>query len=84
MIDDVTTYGVSFGVAAAFLRKAGAASVTGVGLGKFGNQLRHCDIDISSDPFKPVVAGGFTIGETTWLQGTTSAVAQQVLLTLIP
>lgn len=84
VIDDVTTYGVSFGVAAAFLRKAGAASVTGVGLGKFGNQLRHFDIDIGSDPFKPVVTGGFTIGETTWLQGTTSAIAQQVLLTLIP
>lgn len=84
VIDDVTTYGVSFGVAAAFLRKAGAASVTGVGLGKFGNQLRHYSIDIGTDPFKPVVAGGFTVGETTWLPGVTSAVAQQVLLTLIP
>lgn len=84
VIDDVTTYGVSFGVAAAFLRKAGAASVTGVGLGKFGNQLRHYEIDITTDPFKPVVAGGYTVGARTWMHGATSAVAQQVLLTLIP
>ncbi len=84
MIDDVTTYGVSFGVAAAFLRKAGAASVTGVGLGKFGNQLRYYEIDVNTDPYKPVVAGGFTVGAPAWMPGATSAVAQQVLLTLIP
>lgn len=84
VIDDVTTYGVSFGVAAAFLRKAGAASVTGVGLGKFGNQLRYYEIDVNTDPFKPVVAGGFTVGPPAWMPGATSAVAQQVLLKLIP
>jgi hypothetical protein len=84
VIDDVTTYGVSFGVAAAFLRKAGAASVTGIGLGKFGNQLRYYEIDVKTDPFKPVVAGGFTVAAPAWMPGATSAVAQQVLLTLIP
>ena len=84
VIDDVTTYGASFGVAAAFLRKAGAASVTGIGLGKFGSQLRHYEIDLQSDPFKPVVEGGFSLGETTWLPGATSAIAQKVLLALIP
>lgn len=84
VIDDCTTYGVSFGAAAAFLRKAGAASVTGVALGKFGNQLRHYEIDIKTDPFKPVAADGFAVGVPSWLPGATSAVAQQVLLTLIP
>ncbi len=84
VVDDCTTYGVSFGVAAAFLRKAGAASVTGVALGKFGNQLRHYDIDINTDPFQPVVAGGFSSSVTGWFPGTTSGIAQQVLLTLIP
>lgn len=84
VVDDCTTYGVSFGVAAAFLRKAGAASVTGVALGKFGNQLRHYEIDILTDPFAPVVAGGFTIVSSGWLAGATNAVSQQVLHALIP
>lgn len=84
VVDDCTTYGVSFGVAAAFLRKAGAASVTGVALGKFGNQLRQYEVDINTNPFQPVVAGGFSVAEPGWFPGTTSGVAQQVLLALIP
>lgn len=84
VIDDCTTYGVSFGVAAAFLRKAGAASVTGVALGKFGNQLRYYEIQIDSDPFKPVGADGFTIITTEAFDGETSIGAQQDLRTLIP
>lgn len=54
VIDDCTTYGLSFGVAAAFLRKAGAASVTGIALGKFGNRLSRFDLEVASDPFRPV------------------------------
>lgn len=84
VVDDCTTYGVSFAVAAALLRKAGAASVTGVALGKFGNQLRYYEIDINSDPFQPVVNGGFTVAEPSWFAGASSGVAQQVLLNLIP
>ncbi|WP_223272300.1 phosphoribosyltransferase [Sulfurirhabdus autotrophica] len=84
VVDDCTTYGVSFGVASAFLRKAGAASITGVALGKFGGQLRYYEIDIQTDPFKPVVAGGFTSIAPGWFQGATSSVTQQVLQTLIP
>ncbi|MNY56332.1 hypothetical protein D3C86_1924010 [compost metagenome] len=83
-MDDCTTYGVSFGVAAAILRKAGAASVTGVALGKFGNQLRYYEIDIKSDPYQPVVAGGFEVTTPGWFPSATSGIAQQVLLTLIP
>jgi hypothetical protein len=84
VVDDCTTYGVSFGVAAAFLRKAGVANVTGVALGKFGNQLRHYEIDILTDPFAPVVAGDFTVASSGWLAGTTNPASQQVLHALIP
>lgn len=83
VVDDCTTYGLSFGVASAFLRRAGAASVTGVALGKFGNQLRHFDIDILTDPFKPIVASGFTLNSISWPTAATSPVAQQVLQALI-
>lgn len=84
VVDDCTTYGVSFGVAAAFLRKAGAKAVSGVALGKFGNQLRHYEIDILTDPFAPVVAGGFSVASSDWLRGTNNPVSQQVLQGLIP
>lgn len=83
VVDDCTTYGVSFGVAAAFLLKAGAASVTGVALGKFGNQLRHYEIDILADPFGPVPAGGFNLVSTGGLAGTTNSVSQAALHALI-
>jgi hypothetical protein len=83
VVDDCTTYGVSFGVAAAFLLKAGAASVTGVALGKFGNQARHYEIDVKTDPFQPVVAGGFELLSMGSLTGTTNSVSQATLHTLI-
>jgi hypothetical protein len=83
VVDDCTTYGLSFGVAAAFLRKAGAASVTGVALGKFGNQLRHHNIEINSDPFKPVSKSNFTLHDADHFDGDTSSAAQQVLRDLI-
>lgn len=54
VLDDCTTYGLSFGVAAAFLRKAGAAGMTGIALGKFGNCLQYYDIDILDNPYAPV------------------------------
>ncbi|CAE6712379.1 phosphoribosyltransferase [Paraburkholderia nemoris] len=60
VVDDCTTYGVSFGVAAAFLLKAGASKVTGIALGKFGNQLSSYKIDLNSDPFAPVAPNSFT------------------------
>lgn len=84
VIDDCTTYGVSFGVAAAFLRKAGAASVTGIALGKFGSQLRTYDIDILTDPFSPVDATGFRVVATGPFGGSTSHVSQQTLLKIFP
>lgn len=84
VVDDCTTYGVSFGVAAAFLLKAGAASMTGVALGKFGNQLRHYEIDILTDPFQPVAPGGFKPVSMGSLAGTTNSFSQTALHALIP
>lgn len=83
VIDDCTTFGVSFGVAAAFLRKAGVASVTGVALGKFGNQLHYYEIDINSDPFAAVSNNGFTTTMPILFAGRTDNTAQQVLYQLI-
>lgn len=84
VVDDCTTYGVSFGVAAAFLKKAGAASVTGIALGKFGNQLREYEIDILTDPFAPVDATGFRVISSAGFAGCTSNVSQQTLLNIFP
>lgn len=83
VVDDCTTYGASFGVASALLRKAGAASVTGIALGKFGNKAQHFDIDILTDPFKPIAAGGFILNSTNAFASTTNGGAQDVLRTLI-
>ena len=84
VVDDCTTYGVSFGVAAALLRKAGAQAVTGVALGKFGNQLRAYDIDIQSDPYQPIPAGKFKLVNSGTFPGATNPVSQKVLQSLIP
>lgn len=84
VVDDCTTYGVSFGVAAAFLVAAGAASVTGIALGKFGNQLRRYQITINVSPYQPVSDGGFKIVSQDWMQGTENRATQQNLLALIP
>ncbi len=84
VVDDCTTYGVSFGVAAAFLKRAGAASVKGIALGKFGNQLRQYEIEITSDPFAPVGPGGFKVVGSAAFGGNTSAVSQQTLLNIFP
>ncbi|WP_312441442.1 MULTISPECIES: phosphoribosyltransferase [Stutzerimonas] len=84
VIDDCTTYGVSFGVAAAFLRKAGANSVHGIALGKFGNQLSYYEITLNSDPFAPILAGQFELKQMSHFAGKSDSTAQQVLQGLIP
>lgn len=84
VIDDCTTYGVSFGVAAAFLRKAGANSAHGIALGKFGNQLSYYDIALNSDPFAPIPSGQFELKQMSHFSGNTDNTAQQVLQGLIP
>ncbi len=83
IVDDCTTYGLSFGVAEAFLRAAGAKSVTGVALGKFGNQLQSYRIEIKSDPFAPVQRGGYSGGAVADYPGTANYSAQQALLNLL-
>lgn len=84
VIDDCTTYGVSFGVAAAFLNKAGAKEVIGVALGKFGNQLHSYDIDITSDPFLPVKSGGYKLNSRSPIAVSNSTATQANLHMLIP
>lgn len=59
LLDDCTTYGVSFGVAASLLQRAGAARVTGVALGKFGNCLSDYPIHITADPYLPLTKAGY-------------------------
>lgn len=83
IVDDCTTYGLSFGVAEAFLRAAGAKSVTGVALGKFGNQLKSYRIEIKSDPYEPVKKGLYSGGVVADYPGTESRASQQALLKLL-
>jgi len=54
LLDDCTTYGLSFGVAAALLRAAGADYMTGIALGKFGHCIQYYDIEIKDTPFAPI------------------------------
>lgn len=83
VIDDCTTYGVSFGVAAALLRKAGAASVCGVALGKFGSRLNYYEIDIKTSPFQPVKSGSYSVKVCRAFSGSTDIRAQSNLRSLI-
>jgi hypothetical protein len=83
VLDDCTTYGVSFGVAAALLIKAGAASVSCVALGKFGKQLRYYEIEINSDPFKPLSKGQYKIIKNRAFTGMTKQTAQTALIDLV-
>lgn len=84
VIDDCTTYGLSFGVAAALLRKAGASAVTGVALGKFGNQLHYYEIAINTDPFEPIRPGCYSVQKKEFYQGNRSGSTQHTLQVLIP
>lgn len=83
VIDDCTTYGVSFGVAAALLRRAGVAGMTGVALGKFGNRLASYNIDITSDPYSPIKKGGYQINLTFPFVGNSNQAAKTSLQKLI-
>ncbi|WP_367863233.1 hypothetical protein [Pseudomonas guariconensis] len=84
LIDDCTTYGLSFGVAAAFLTAAGAASITGIALGKFGSRLDHYEIVLTGNPFAPLQATDFKLLAHSSLPGITASNAQNALHKLIP
>lgn len=83
VVDDCTTYGVSFGVAAALLRAGGAKKVTGVALGKFGQQLRYYEIEVKSDPFAPIPHGSYQVNVNRKCNGTSSIAAQSTLVSLV-
>lgn len=84
LIDDCTTYGLSFGVAAAFLKAAGAASMTGIALGKFGSRLEHYEIVLTGNPYEPLKANEFKSIAHNSLPGVTASSAQNALHKLIP
>lgn len=55
VLDDYLTYGVSFGVASALLRKAGVERILAVSMGKFGAQARFYNIEVQQhDVYKPI------------------------------
>jgi hypothetical protein len=83
VLDDCTTYGVSFGVAAAFLRKAGAAKVSCVALGKFGDQVRYYEIEIDDDPYGPISKGRYAISAKRQFVGRRNWTSQDELRSLI-
>lgn len=84
VLDDCTTYGVSFGVAAAFLRRAGATAVTSVALGKFGDQLGYYDLRLKTDPFRPVPKNMVEVTPLGTFAGTTNPAVQASLRSLVP
>ena len=70
VVDDYTTTGVSFSVASAFLRKAGAAKVLAVAMGKFPRTSYIQEIELRTSPFSPVT--DFKILRTVAQTGTTA------------
>ncbi len=76
ILDDYLTYGLSFGVANAMLRKAGTNDVICVAMGKFGNRAQSYEINISGDVFKPMTSGDFELVEFDFLAGEVETKAQ--------
>ncbi|MDH5727386.1 MAG: hypothetical protein OEZ58_00135 [Gammaproteobacteria bacterium] len=83
VLDDCTTYGLSFGVADALLKKAGAKMVTGIALGKYGNQAHKYSIEIKSDPFRPITMSDVVLVTPHRINGTESPISQSVLQKII-
>ncbi len=65
VIDDFTTNGTSFWVAYSLLKRAGAKSVRGIAMGKFGCKLQKYQIDLSSrNPFAhPLIRADYLSGK---------------------
>lgn len=84
VLDDCATYGVSFAVASAFLKKAGANRMYGLAGGKFGNCLEYFDIEIKSDPFLPVSAEQYVINERKYFEESLDYECREIIRTLIP
>jgi len=80
VLDDYLTYGLSFSVANALLRRAGATRVTGVAMGKFGNCAQRFDIQVVGDPCKPLRPSDYRIGSARPMGGTHTDEVQLALL----
>lgn len=83
LLDDCTTYGVSMGVAAGFLRKAGARSVSCLAIGKFGRKFDCYDLRLNSSPFRPVEAGSWSLEASEWTEEPESHTDQAALRRLL-
>ena len=79
VLDDYLTYGVSFGVAAALLKKAGAVKVVAGAMGKFGNCANTYDIEINdADVYAPLTS--FKTAEIRFMAGDYTREAQAEFL----
>lgn len=83
LVDDCTTYGLSFSVARTLLLAAGASEVMAIAVGKFGNQFRFFDIrlerpadcyEAQDKPFKLVTS--------TQVPGSSDSAAQSNLISV--
>lgn len=77
------TYGTSFGVAAALLKAAGAASITCIALGKFGNQDKSYDISITGIPGAPLTSSDYNINGISSITSVRSGNVQRSLVHLL-
>lgn len=75
VLDDFMNHGVSFSVAASFLKRAGAAKVIAVAMGKFPRTAYLQEIEIADSPFGPV--NNFRIVRTAPQIGVTNPAANE-------
>ncbi len=75
VLDDFMNHGVSFSVAASFLKQAGAKKVIGVAMGKFPRTSYVREIKLATSPFAPV--RDFRIVRTVTESGTYNKAANE-------
>lgn len=80
VLDDYLSYGVSFSVARSLLEAAGAKSVAGVAMGKFGNAGHIFEIEVKGNPCKPLKKGDYRVASAMQMSGTYVQQAQLELL----
>jgi hypothetical protein len=69
VLDDFLTKGLSFSVADALLRRAGAKGVVAVAMGAFGKSPQRFDITVAGDPFKALTTKDYSTNGYASLRG---------------
>lgn len=73
ILDDYTTYGTSFGVAHALLKKAGVSKVICIAIGKFGSQTHLYNINIeTNNVYAPINSAEIVYNSNLLTTGVTS------------